>query len=176
VKTKDKPIRNCLLYGKRLKTVEEAHGFVRAAGYEGDLNDIAFVDMTKFATHTELVKEIARVTGALPQDVGIRSAEGELALPARGAESAGIVLEVKALKIKGKEVFAAYHSYEALLAIMTRVKSGADAAVIGMLPGVTKDDEKALGIFRYLPPTLPIDYGEEIEAYQTAVKILMSAA
>ena len=162
---------NCFIYGDNITTLEDAKKFVAASGYKGDIDKMHFIDKSALS-YEELVGKIAAETGVSPANIGIRAGAGEL-LTAGEKPVIGRLLEIQSITIKGKEMYAAVNSYQALLKILTNITDG--LAVKDMtIPGVSYDS--ARGIFRYLPKVLPIDYGEEIEVYRNAVRIIASAA
>jgi len=163
--TAGKGFFNYFIFGDTVKTRDEAVRYIQACGYKGDINRIKFIDKTGL-TYEQLVARIAAETGLRAEDVGIRALEGEFDLSQISTEKIpGTLLEISSVTINGHKIYAAMNSYQALLKVMA-----GDLDVPGVLDGTLK------GAFKYLPRTLPIDYGRELEAYQNAVAQLLSAA
>jgi hypothetical protein len=166
-KAEEKGIPCYFAYGDTLKTEEEAEAFVRATGYKGDMTKLRQRFINKGASYETLAESIAKKEGiADANNVGILAAEGELK---KGEKLAGIVLEVKAIRINGRDVYVTIDAYRTLIKILTKgitLESGV------LLPGVEKEG----GVFKYLPRMIPIDYAEEIEIYRTAVRLIQTAA
>ena len=164
-----KNVKHAFIYGDILKTEEQARKFVRASGYEDRMDKIVFVNKAG-RSYDEIMGEIEVKTGAARSAIGIRAAKDELG---KKATDASIMLEIEQVTIKGRPVYAAFGSYKALLRMLTQHK-GTEAGEPELPPGVFKTD--IAGVFTYLPRALPIDYGEEIETYRTAMRLLSAAA
>jgi hypothetical protein len=166
-------ITNYFIYGDTLKTLEEAQGFVRACGYEGDMAAIRFIDK-RGLSYRQLVAKIQEDTGFDAQNIGIRAAAGEFELPKKEEGAIpGILLEVQPVSMNDQKVYVAMNSYQTLLKILTQLKEGATLNEIN-IPGVTNGIVN--GAFKYLPRSVPIDYDKEIETYRNAIAIIRSAA
>jgi hypothetical protein len=166
-------ITNYLVYGDIFKTRGEAENFVTASG--GDLKDVELIDRKEFPAYEAMMKEIERREELKGRKVagriGLRASDEELRAILKGEKPSGVVLAVQ--KVEGTDIYAAIDSYQTLLEAMARAGKGIALDSIA-LPGLELD--RIRGIFRYLPKALPIDYGEEIARYQTAVKLIQSAA
>jgi hypothetical protein len=163
-------VKNVFVYGEIFKTEEQARAFLIASGYNGSLNDIAYVNRHDRA-FDDVVQEIKTKTGAV--NVGIRPAAGEFR--DLNPETAK-VLEVQSVTIKGKKVLLTMNTYEVLLKILKSEGTSEEISLTmeGWLSGVIYDKERH--VFKYLPKTVPINYGEEIETYKNAMLLLSSAA
>jgi guanylate kinase/isopentenyldiphosphate isomerase len=164
---------NVFVYGEIFKTKDAAKAFVRASGYEGDLDSIVYINNSG-KNYKEIINEISAKTGPMGvAEIGIRPVEGEFVDidPALGK-----VLEVQTLTVNGKKILLTMNTYAALLNILKSkgTNEEIEAALEGKLPGILELDRN--GIFRFLPKTLPIDYGEEIETYNAAILLLSAAA
>jgi hypothetical protein len=156
-----KNVTNVLIYGEELKTEEQARRFVRESGY--DENKVKYV---KKGDYNTVMGAIAVKTGAKPANIGIRAAEGELDI-AKDKMNGEKVLEVASVNVNGFEILGTMNSYQALVRLVL-------TGDVKLPEGVT--DDKARGVFRYLPRAMPIDYGREITTYRDAMKLLSSAA
>jgi hypothetical protein len=169
-RTKDHGIVNSFIYGEIFSTEEKAKAFLAASGYTGDFTDIVFVNKAA-KTKDEIVAEISSKTGITNLDnIGIRYANKELGT---SSVKSGRMLEVQAMTISGREVLITVNTYEALLRILKQW-DGTLTGLQSVLPGAKYDE---IGrVFIYLPKTLPIDYGEEIESYRNAALLISTAA
>ncbi|MBN1526020.1 MAG: radical SAM protein [Candidatus Omnitrophica bacterium] len=178
-KAQEKGIANVFIYGERLKTLEAAQDFMKACGYTKDMGTIRFINKKDFASYQSLVEgikaQVSLDSGAAIElaNIGIRAAEGEL-LKAGEKPAAGRFLEIPLVKVNGIEVYAALNTYQTLIALVTKLKEPGMTLEDVRIPDVSYD--KAKGIFKFLPRSLPIDYGIEIESYRNAVKALSTAA
>ncbi|MFA6320649.1 MAG: histidine phosphatase family protein [Candidatus Omnitrophota bacterium] len=163
-------VKNVFVYGEIFEREEQARAFLSASGYKGSLNDIVYVNRHD-KSFDGVINEIQTKTGT--DNIGIRPAEGEF----KDLNSARAkILEVQTITIKGKRVLLTMNTYEALLKILKSEGTNAEIslALEGWLPGVVYDQER--NIFKYLPRTVPVNYGEEMETYRNAVLLLSSAA
>jgi hypothetical protein len=169
-RTRDHGTVNCFIYGEIFNTEEKAKAFLTASGYEGDFTDIVFVNkMSK--TKDEMVAEIGSRTGITnPDNIGIRYVNKELG---DSSSKSGRMLEVQAMTVSGRNVLVTVNTYEALLRILKQW-DGTLAGLESVLPGAKYDETGR--VFIYLPKTLPIDYGQEIDTYRNAVILLSTAA
>ena len=164
---------NVFIYGEIFKTEDQVKESLRASGYEGDLDAIVYVNGTGLSYEKIMDQVDAATRRYKVVDRGIRIAKGEF----KNIDTwQGKVLEVQDATINGKNVLLTMNTYEALLNI---VKSNGTedeiaAALEVRLPGIAYDATRK--IFTYLPKTLPINYGEEIETYRAAILVLSAAA
>ena len=170
----DKHTKAVMVYGKYFKTEADAMKFAEKCGI--DLNKIVFVEGRydregKIADMDEVMISVQTKLGTInANNIGIRAAKGEVSsMPAKGK-----FLAVQSVKINGKEVLLTMNTDKVLYRILKLASDDGKVALdrINIL-GLSKDDK---GVFIYLPPTLPINYGEEVEAYRNAVILLSSAA
>ena len=162
--------RPAFIYGDDLKTLEDAHKFMKASGYAGNMESIEFISKNGLS-YAALVAEIARRTGAgeKPDNVGIRAVEGEFDFAGMKEDKIpGKLLEIQAIEMNGQKVYVAMNSYQTLLNMLL--------AAEGELPPGVSPDEKIRGIFRYLPRAIPIDYEKEVRSYMEAIEIIRTAA
>ncbi|MCM8760917.1 MAG: hypothetical protein NC933_02100, partial [Candidatus Omnitrophica bacterium] len=162
---------NCFIYGDILRTEDDARSFLKAAGYDGDLDAIKFIN-GKGLAYEDVVAEISKQSGVTAmQNIGIRAAQGELG-PVTIKEAR--LLEIQKVSINGVEVVAAINSYQTLLKMVTTPADLLEKMIAdGQLPpGVSYDN----GIFKYLPKVMPIDYGRELSTYWNAIKQVRAAA
>jgi hypothetical protein len=144
---------------------------VKASGYKGDMKDIVLVNK-RGLSYEGVIDAISKATGLVPGNIGIRSIEAEL-LKKGEAPASGRLLEVQAIKLNGENVYVAMDSYQTLLRIMTELKEGMTLEALN-IPGVSYD--KLTGIFKYLPKSMPIDYGKELSTYREAIRLISTAA
>ncbi|MBU0605884.1 MAG: UTP--glucose-1-phosphate uridylyltransferase [Candidatus Omnitrophica bacterium] len=165
---------NCFIYGEMLKTEDEARAFVTASGYEGNIDNIRFVDK-RGLSYEEIVSAISARTGVTAQNnIGIACAKDELgAVTAITGEK---LLEMKEMDMGGVKVVASINYYQTLLQMVTTPEDLLNKMIAdGQLPpGVTYDSVKR--IFIYLPKAMPINYGREIETYRNAIRAIRTAA
>jgi len=170
-----KGIANCIIYGDLFKTDAAVRAHLRAAGYNDEaISNIKLIDKTKL-TFEGLVKAISDATGVVDRaNIGIRAARQDNLI--KEGEDPGRVrfLEVQSIKVDGIDIVAAMNSYQVLLKILTQTTSESIAIDAATIPGLAMDGVRKILI--YLPPTIPINYGEEIRAYQDALKLLSMAA
>ena len=74
-------------------------------------------------------------------------------------------LEIQEVEMNGVKVLVTINSCQILLNMVLGKE---------LPPGVLRDEK--MGIFKYLPPALPVDYGKEIETYRKAIEAIQSAA
>jgi hypothetical protein len=168
---KNENITQCFIYGSEAKTEEEAKGYLRACGYdEKTIAGITFVDGSE-RTYSGVLTAIKVKTG-LPKAkyIGIRCLEKELG---RKDSEEGVLLEIGAITMNGQKVYAAINSYQALLRLLTKWREAATLDSVNV-PGVT--DGKMRGLYKYLPPIVPVDYSKEVEVYRNAVEQIRTAA
>ncbi|MDD5136713.1 MAG: hypothetical protein PHN63_05140, partial [Candidatus Omnitrophica bacterium] len=165
-------VKNVFVYGGIFKTPEQARESLRQAGCNEDtLKDILFIEK-RGKDFGSIADEIYQKTGI--RNIGLRQTKGEFENidPWRGIK----VLEVQEMDINGRSVLLTMHTYEAILRILN--SEGSNEAIAkaleGVLPGIAYDS--SLKAFKYLPRTLPINYGEEIDAYRNAMLVLSAAA
>jgi hypothetical protein len=165
---------NCFIYGEMLKTEDEARAFVKASGYEGNIDNIKFVDKGGLS-YEDIVRAIAARTGVTTENnIGIACAKDELG--AVTIVTGEKLLEMKEMDIGGVKVVASINYYQTLLQMVTTPEELLNKMIAdGQLPpGVTYDSAKR--IFMYLPKAMPINYGREIETYRNAIYAIRTAA
>jgi hypothetical protein len=173
-------IVNCFLYGNRDGINDEAaaKAFLKASGYDEAAGKVVLVNRSGL-TYGNLVSAIqSAVKTQTGQDVrieniGIRSAEGEITTEEGSASVTGALLEVERIRMNGQDMYAAINSYQALLNIMIQMKDRSAEEGFN-IPGVF--DTAIKGVFRYLPRSIPVDYDREIRAYRAALSLIRSAA
>ena len=164
---------NVFVYGQIYNTPGQAKAFLRASGYRGNPDSIVYVDKAG-KSYESVMRDIyseTRKSGVV--EIGIRSASGEF----KDIDPMlGKMLEVQELTIDGRKILLTMNTYEALLNIVKSNGTNEDISVAlkDKLPGIVYDATRK--VFIYLPRTLPINYGEEIETYRNAILLLSSAA
>lgn len=167
---------NYFIYGGVIKTIDEARAYISARGYKGELSSIRFIDK-RGLSYKDIVKKMQDETGMKECDIGVRAVEGELGLPEEDKETSlpGTLLEASRILMNGREIYAAFNSYQTLLEIMSRREGGkAMAADILNIPAVT--DGPLNGLYKYLPRTIPLDYEKEISSHINAIEVIRAAA
>jgi tRNA(Arg) A34 adenosine deaminase TadA len=159
------------LYGDKFKTPEDAQRFLIEAGLLKIGLTLADVKLVKIgSSYAETMEAIRKETGldvARTADIGIMAAKGEIRFQAGEKPGKETFLEVQGVAVGRTVVLATMNAYQTLLKMVI--------ASDGKLPpGVTKDNIR--GILKYLPPTLPIDYGDEIIVYRNAMMLISTAA
>lgn len=170
-KASENGVANCFIYGKRLKTPEEAMRFLQATGFIGDPSSITLVNMNDYKTYEDLVGRISAVTGAKAGSIGIRSTVVD-GIVRRSKEEVfeAKIIEIAPLPINNEDYYVTIDTYQALLKLVTDFSSG--MVLDSILPGLIQKD----GIIKYLPRSVPIDYYKELDMYKKAVDILRQAA
>ncbi|MFH1594729.1 MAG: hypothetical protein ABID09_08560, partial [Candidatus Omnitrophota bacterium] len=175
-KAEEMGVINCFVYGELLKTEAEARVFLRASGYEGNIDNIKFVDK-RGLSYEDVVAAITAKTGVKAgNDIGIACAKDELGAVTATAIKGEKLLEMKEINMGGVKVVASINYYQTLLQMVTTPGDLLDKMIAdGQLPpGVTYDSVKR--IFTYLPKAMPINYGREIETYRNAIRAIRTAA
>ena len=85
----------------------------------------------------------------------------------------GILLEVGAVTVNGKKIYATMNTVQRLLQVLAN-PNPATWVLDGKVPDVTYDPNK--GLYQYLPRVVPRDYEKEVEVYRNAVKFVSVAA
>jgi HEAT repeat protein len=170
-KTEGLGVTNVFIHGDIFKDVAQAKRFLVESGYNGNFDNIKFVSKTG-KTYEEIIKEVkSKAPNAV--NIGIRTAKGEF----KDIDSSlAVTLEIQPVTINGRNILMTMDTYEVLLKIL-KLTEGApieSVALDSILPGVIFDSRT--GMFRYLPKTLPINYGEELETYRAAILVLAAAA
>jgi hypothetical protein len=178
-KAKDMGIVNCFIYGEELKTEEDAKAFMRVSGYEGDLNEIKFINKKAAddtdLTYDEIIAAIKFSTGiTVSGNIGIAYAEGELNITTAG-ERREKLFEMREIETGGVKVVASLNYYQTLLRMITTPEDLLNRMIVDkkLPPGVVYDDARR--VFIYMPKALPIDYGKEIETYRNAINLIRTA-
>ncbi|MCX5679487.1 MAG: hypothetical protein NTZ95_02275, partial [Candidatus Omnitrophica bacterium] len=160
-------IKTALIYGEAIKDPAEALRFIEALGLTTD--EVELIDKRDYASYDELRTKIASKAGADITNVGIMAAESDNLLKGASAGEEKF-LQIQEVRVNGVKVLATMNAYRTLLTMVFA------ATADGRLPpGVTKEDG-IRGIYNYLPPTLPIDFGTEIETFRRAVELIRTAA
>ncbi|MDD3906313.1 MAG: HEAT repeat domain-containing protein [Candidatus Omnitrophica bacterium] len=170
-KTESLGVTNVFIHGDIFKDEAQAKRFLVESGYNGNFDNIRFVSKTG-KTYEEIIKEVkSKAPNAV--NIGIRTAKGEF----KDIDSSlAVTLEIQPITINGRNILMTMDTYEVLLKIL-KLTEGApieSVALDSILPGVIFDSRT--GMFRYLPKTLPINYGEELETYRAAILVLAAAA
>ena len=181
-----KEIINCVVYGDIFKDEASVRNYIRAAGYPEELmRDIVFVNKLENGqplAYERLIEKIsleikAKGLEVARCDIGIRATASDRLLGRDGKTGSERYLEVMALNMDGTEIVLAMNSYQALLKMLNRLPKDLPQGTLTLdgfgIPGVVCDRN---GIFRYLPPSLPIDYAKELVTYKRAIELLSSAA
>jgi len=100
--------------------------------------------------------------------VGIITAPGEI----EGQSKSMKVLEIKEVIISGRKVLLTMNTEKAMYRILQLLDSS--VAIDKILPGVSYDPNTRR--FTYLPPMIPLNVGEEVETFRTAMFLLSRAA
>ncbi|MDD5436321.1 MAG: VWA domain-containing protein, partial [Candidatus Omnitrophica bacterium] len=149
-----------------VRTRAESEALIAAGSRIDNPQMIKFINKNDYSSYDEMMRFIENQERVGRENMGVRAAKGELLKPGErpGAEK---FLEIQEIEMNDIKVYAAINSYQALLEMLT--------AQDGKLPpGVWY--EKGEEIFKYLPRSLPINYGREIEAYRRAALLISAAA
>ena len=126
------------------------------------------------------LKELeAEITKGLPQgitidNVGLVTAPGEYA--AEDKPESMHVLQVEKKAIKGRQVLLTMNTAKVMFRILKLMSKGGEMTIAAdaEIPGLSYDSETKR--FTYLPPMIPVNAGEEVETYRSAMLLLSSAA
>ena len=159
---------SCIIYNERFE-VAKIQNFMKACGLtEGEMSTVKLVD-SRGLTNDALVQKIAGETGVRTDNVFVRVAPGEI----KGIPTIGKFMEIQKAVVNDRKVLLTMNTYQVALRIL-RQWDGTLSGLKDIIPGAKYDDKR--NIFIYLPPTLPIDYGKEIETYRSAMLLVSSAA
>ena len=160
-------VKMSLVYGDDFDSEEKARAFVRTIDNDQDMKNIVFVDK-RGKSYKELRAEIAQNSGLDPKDtanIGIMAGVKDNLLKENDRPENEKFLEIQEVEMNGVKVLVTINSCQILLNMVLGKE---------LPPGVLRDEK--MGIFKYLPPALPVDYGKEIETYRKAIEAIQSAA
>ncbi|MFA6141912.1 MAG: glycosyltransferase [Candidatus Omnitrophota bacterium] len=188
IKASKQGIVSPIIYGNKIKTLEDATAFARAGLRVQGLNEgsidevmksIVFID-SKNGTKArndivmEIQSEVYKRFGTtldLYNDIGIRANDNELMNAGQGPVL-GKFIEIKPVTINGEQVYVSINTYEITLEVVTKLKGTMTLEGLA-IPGL-KIDERGRIVFT--SPIVPYDYNKEIGAYRDAMILLAAAA
>jgi hypothetical protein len=181
-----KRISNCVIYGDLFTDESSIRSYMSKAGYTEELlGRMLFVNKKENGSQMPYAKLVAKIMSEadfkglnITRDhIGIRTTKGDQLIKQGEMTGAERYLEICTLEIDGAEIVAAMNSYQALLKMLDRLPEALPRGTMSLdsfgIPGVTYD---GMGIFRYLPPSLPLGYDKEALLYKIRTELLNSAA